>query len=384
MHNKLLRVIPWGKEVKNAAADAYSNRDKLPTLKIAIVFVDFYRFDSISTSVAEQAIVLDEIGFKVDLICNNFSGITEDLIKPRHTFNPTEYDWILYHYYVGDPMLDQILATKTPKAVYYHGITTPPEVYSPFSPSFVDVCQQGLIHLNALHEFDFVLSSSESNISQLKKHTPLEKANFLYRVLPPVVSLGRFKFSKDVISSSPINLLTVGRVFSSKNIEGVIKFASEVQLLTGLETRLTIAGSKCEPSYVQWLLTESNSNHNLELSISLRASDGRMQKLYQSADIFVSFSHHEGFCIPLLEAMASNVLVVSHSLTAIPETMGGMGIMVAPYDYKNAAIKTVESWSEDGEIAKLTNSQSAYFDAEYSGIVIAGKLIDAIASFLKL
>ena len=63
MYKKLLQIVPWGEDVKKAATEAYDMREKLPSLRVAIIFVDFYRFDSISTSVAEQAIVLSEIGF---------------------------------------------------------------------------------------------------------------------------------------------------------------------------------------------------------------------------------------------------------------------------------------------------------------------------------
>ena len=384
MYKKLLQIVPWGEDVKKAATEAYDMREKLPSLRVAIIFVDFYRFDSISTSVAEQAIVLSEIGFSVDLICNNFSGISEKFIKPRSAFNPAEYDFILYHYYVGDLMLDQILDAKIPKCVFYQGITTPPEVYSPFSNEFVDVCNQGLFRLKDLHQFNCIFSSSESNVMQIKNHTQEDKIDFIYQILPPVISLGRFRCTENYFSIFPINLLSVGRIFSSKNIEGVIEFANVLQKLTGQETRLTIAGSKCEPSYVQWLLSEFNTNQNLELTITMRASDESLRKLYKSADLFVSFSHHEGFCIPLVEAMASSVLVVSHSQTAIPETMGGTGILVAPYDYKDAAIKVAESWNEIGKISQLVSDQSRYFNSTYTANVIAGKFIDAIAFFLKL
>jgi len=281
-------------------------------------------------------------------------------------------------------MLDLILDTKIPKCVFYQGITTPPEVYSPFSYGLFDICHQGLFRLKDLHRFDCIFSSSLSNVLQIKNHTQEDKSDFIYQIFPPVISLGRFRYNKNYISTFPINLLTVGRIFSSKNIEGVIKFSDEVQKITGQKTRITIAGSKCEPSYVQWLLSEMNNNQNLEVTISLRTSDEGLRKLYKSADLFVSFSHHEGFCIPLVEAMASSVLVVSHSQTAIPETMGGTGILVAPFDYKDAAIKVVESWGEIGKISQLVNAQSRYYNSAYTANVIAGKFIDAIAFFLKL
>ena len=49
---------------------------------------------------------------------------------------------------------------------------------------------------------------------------------------------------------------------------------------------------------------------------------------YAVARAFLCLSDHEGFCIPLLEAMAHDVPVVAYAAGAVPETLDGAGVLV--------------------------------------------------------
>jgi glycosyltransferase involved in cell wall biosynthesis len=61
-------------------------------------------------------------------------------------------------------------------------------------------------------------------------------------------------------------------------------------------------------------------------------SDEQLAALYRRADLFVTCSEHEGFCVPLLEAMAWDVPVVARRFAAVPETLGDAGVLVDPDD----------------------------------------------------
>src|SRR5205807_2545059 len=49
---------------------------------------------------------------------------------------------------------------------------------------------------------------------------------------------------------------------------------------------------------------------------------------YRGATAFLTLSEHEGFCVPLLEAMRSDLPVVANAAAAIPETLGDGGILL--------------------------------------------------------
>ena len=58
---------------------------------------------------------------------------------------------------------------------------------------------------------------------------------------------------------------------------------------------------------------------------------------YQHAAVYTSLSEHEGFCVPLVEAMAADVPVLAYAAAAVPDTLGGAGVQFAPKDLEFAA-----------------------------------------------
>src|SRR5207244_9071169 len=55
------------------------------------------------------------------------------------------------------------------------------------------------------------------------------------------------------------------------------------------------------------------------------------------AAVYLSLSEHEGFCVPLVEAMAADVPVLAYAAAAVPDTLGGAGVQFAPKDLEYAA-----------------------------------------------
>ena len=60
--------------------------------------------------------------------------------------------------------------------------------------------------------------------------------------------------------------------------------------------------------------------------------DAELAAYYRHAAVYVSLSEHEGFCVPLIEAMAADVPVLAYAAAAVPDTLGGAGVQFAPKD----------------------------------------------------
>jgi len=65
--------------------------------------------------------------------------------------------------------------------------------------------------------------------------------------------------------------------------------------------------------------------------------DEDLATFYRMSRVYVSLSEHEGFCVPLLEAMSADVPVMAYASTAVPDTLGGAGIEFAPKDLEYAS-----------------------------------------------
>jgi glycosyltransferase involved in cell wall biosynthesis len=71
----------------------------------------------------------------------------------------------------------------------------------------------------------------------------------------------------------------------------------------------------------------------------------------------VSLSEHDGFCVPLLEAMAADVPVLAYASTAVPDTLGGAGVSFAPKDLEFAAELLGELTFNDDMRARVIDRQ---------------------------
>jgi glycosyltransferase involved in cell wall biosynthesis len=66
-------------------------------------------------------------------------------------------------------------------------------------------------------------------------------------------------------------------------------------------------------------------------------SDEELAVYYRHAAVYISMSEHEGFCVPLVEAMAAEVPVLAYAAAAVPDTLGGAGVQFSPKDLEYAA-----------------------------------------------
>jgi glycosyltransferase involved in cell wall biosynthesis len=59
---------------------------------------------------------------------------------------------------------------------------------------------------------------------------------------------------------------------------------------------------------------------------------------YQTANIFLCMSEHEGFCVPLVEAMYFGVPILAYDACAVPDTLGGAGVLLQDKNPVEAAL----------------------------------------------
>ena len=136
------------------------------------------------------------------------------------------------------------------------------------------------------------------------------------------------------------NFLFVGRIVPNKKIEDHIRLAELYKRYVSEQYRFVFVGkTDATPKYydaVQALIARFRMPPG-RFIFTGPVPDADLATYYRMASVYISLSEHEGFCVPLLEAMAADVPVLAYSSTAVPDTLGGAGVQFAPKDLEYAA-----------------------------------------------
>jgi glycosyltransferase involved in cell wall biosynthesis len=143
-----------------------------------------------------------------------------------------------------------------------------------------------------------------------------------------------------ILDDGLVNFLFVGRVAPNKKIEDHIRLAEQYKRYIDTEYRFIFVGrTDGIPRYydmVRALVAEYEMPAD-RFILTGPVPDNDLATYYRMARVYISLSEHEGFCVPLLEAMAADVPVMAYASTAVPDTLGGAGVQFAPKDFEYAA-----------------------------------------------
>lgn len=244
-------------------------------------------------------------------------------------------DLLIYHFSRGwDLGLELLRELKCRIAIKYHNIT-PPEFLERFSPDFARMCMEGRdeLKLIANAECDLYISDSAYNADELLREgapheksyvvPPFHHADRLHAVAPDRKTANAYKDGKT-------NILMVGRVAPNKGHVGLIEAFAAYYHDYNSNSRLFIVGKE-----ETRLAAYNNVLREISRYLKVRdavvftgeASDSELRAYYSLADVFMITSDHEGFCVPLVEAMAMKVPIVAYGSTAIPGTVDGAGLV---------------------------------------------------------
>jgi glycosyltransferase involved in cell wall biosynthesis len=186
-----------------------------------------------------------------------------------------------------------------------------------------------------------------------------------------------------ILSDGLINFLFVGRIVPNKKIEDHIRLAEVYKRYVDSYYRFIFVGRfDGLPRYyamIRALIAEYEMLPDRFLFTG-PVPDEELAAYYRWADVYISLSEHEGFCVPLVEAMATDVPVLAYAAGAVPETLGGAGVLFAPKDLEFAAetmgTLVYDRGARDGVIAGQRRRV-----ADFSEEKIESRLREVVAAF---
>jgi len=250
-------------------------------------------------------------------------------------------DVTILHFALPSPMTSAFATLDGARVLQYHNIT-PAHFFAPYDPGLFRLAALGRRELQSLAgHVDLALGDSDFNRQELA-----DMGFAPTGVMPIAVDLERITAAprrpalEKILGDGLMNILFVGRIVPNKRIEDHIRLAEVYKRYVDSYYRFIFVGRyDGVPRYyaqVRALIAEFKMLPD-RFWFTGAVPDDDLAAFYRWADAYVSLSEHEGFCVPLVEAMAADVPVLAYSAGAVPETLGGAGVLFEPKDLEVAA-----------------------------------------------
>ena len=292
--------------------------------------------DAVGAHALQLQRLLQEMGYESDFYVGDTDlGRRADLHPFQSFGEQPERDrtFLLYQGSTGSPIARFLTARPEPKILNYHNIT-PPDFFEPWEPSVTMVLEAGHRQFEELAECTaLAIADSAFNEAELRHigyaQTTVAPILFDPDSLardPDELVMARLRSAKQ---AGGLDWIFVGRLCPNKAQHELIKAFAAYRVAFDPRARLHLVGGSSSHLYETCLRAfadEIGCGQSVEFAGSV--SSTQLTAYYRSADVFVCLSRHEGFCVPLLEAMHHRVPIVALRETAVPETVGAAGVLL--------------------------------------------------------
>ncbi|MGH7174110.1 MAG: glycosyltransferase family 4 protein [Gemmataceae bacterium] len=306
--------------------------------RIAIVSPAILPGDAIGRDVLHMGRVLREQGHTVELFSTTWGKPqprNDNDVHVRDFLAADPSALLILHHAIGWPhAVPLIAAAKCRRVVKYHNVT-PARFYDSLDTEYAALCRQGRTQLREIidHNCDLYIADSPFNQRDLAE---LGADPRRCAVLPPfndLENLLKTRPDPEILrdyGDGVTNLLFVGRRAPNKGHRYLLDAFAVYHHRYNANSRLVLIG-RGEPRQDKYTQSLRQQVWRLGLSGHVifvdSASDAELKAYYERASVFVLASEHEGFCVPVVEAMALQVPIVAYGSTAVPHTLGDAGLV---------------------------------------------------------
>ncbi len=228
-------------------------------------------------------------------------------------------------------MADWLVGRPEPLVLNYHSIT-PPDFFRPWNNDIT----RGQVEAQAQLRFLAPRASLGVAVSRFDADE-LIRAGCPRTEVVPVANVAVPPAEPDPAALARLRRrrgkgpqwLSVGRLAPNKSHERAIVALLATRASSHPEARLTVVGAPTERHYaaaVARFAAELGLGHAVDFVSGL--SNAELAAHYRAADVFVMLSEHEGFGVPLIEAMSQGLPVVAYRAGAVAETVGDAAVLL--------------------------------------------------------
>ncbi len=300
--------------------------------------------DAISTEVIALQRALIEDGYESTIYAINVHPFYQGYKNPARgpiafyqTLSQTEENSALVmHYSLGSP-LNEIYrqASGHKRFLIYHNLT-PARFFQGINPQLVRDLSSGADELPELCNLsDCLIADSEFNARDLKKISSRARERGV-SVLPLLVEPSRFEqpanagFAAMLRSTKGMNILHVGRLVPNKGIEQILRTFYFLCRQIDHSAKLWLVGVDTDSELYAYGLKRMCDAWGISAHVEFlgQRSDCELRALYENCSVYLCLSEHEGFCLPVIEAMHFGLPVISTRHGALAETIQDGGILI--------------------------------------------------------
>ena len=274
--------------------------------------------------------MFQKLGYETVIFAHKLDArIKNEHIRTMEQFDGTAEDIVIYHMTTGTSFNKWVAKYPHRIVLYYHNITPAKFFFGNAWGSWLK-CIQGRRQLKGVVKNTFYAwGASEYSCAELRE-LGLTEAKPLAAIVEPEKFLERpvVQTIQDKYTDGKLNLLIVGRGVPHKKQDEAIEIVRYYKEHINSDVRLIIVGNM-KPSFEKKLhhMVENYHMQN-DVVFAGSVSNDELCSWYRVADALLCLSEHEGFCVPLVEAMVFDKPVFAYAVAAVPETVGQAGILL--------------------------------------------------------
>ena len=284
--------------------------------------------DAIGNAVIATRRMLRALGFRSEIFAEGINPALRRHARPADSIDSelTPDGALLYHLSIGSPLARVVEQAPGRRVLVFHNVT-PPHYYRDVSARVVYWLERGLADLRRLAPaVDLTIADSRFNLEDARAAGARHAV-----VIPPALDIERLTPSHTpALERAPV-VLAVGRLAPSKRQDTLIRALAALHATGRTDVRLRVLGGSGDTEV--WLgglrrLAEALGVADAVEMTGLPVTDSVLSRAYADAAVLACPSEHEGFCVPLVEAMAFGLPIVARAAGAVPETLGDAGLLV--------------------------------------------------------
>jgi len=341
--------------------------------------------DAITNSALEIRDILRTAG-PSEVYARHISNEMEDNVRRLSEFpHRGAGDVILYHASIGEPLVHAfLLSRREPVVLVYHNVT-PASYFERWDSKFAELLNLGRSELIELrHRVAIAVADSAFNAVELGA---MGYDNV--RIIPPVIDPYRLASctpAPSVMYHLEHGLggqfaLYVGQLLPHKRPDILVHAMHIATTYLGLEMLLLFVGHFRLPAYRDVVVEMVRELNLPNVHFVGTVTSEELAAFYARARAVVTASEHEGFCVPLVEAMAFGKPIIARACGAVPETLGDGGLLL-PHDAGPAmyaeALAAVMDDQVHQELAARATRRVSDFQAGHAQSKLLSVLLEVV------